>query len=189
MAQQIWLIRHGETEWSRSGRHTGKTDVPLTERGREQAIALGPLVQAKTFALVLTSPSQRARQTCRLAGFTDAEIDPRLMEWDYGDYEGRTTAEIRKERPAWSLWRDGVPHGERIEDAGLRAKAVIERAAGAEGDVMIFAHGHILRILTACWLGLAPEGGRLFALDPASVCVLGYEHETRVILSWNLRGK
>lgn len=187
MAAQLWLIRHGETEWSLSGAHTGRTDLPLTKRGEERAAAVGQFLKSRQFALVLTSPLARARETCRIAGYGEvARIDPDLKEWDYGEYEGRTTDEIRKGRPDWSLWRDGVPGGETIEQVADRARRVIARAQRAPGDVALFAHGHILRILTACWLDLPPDAARLFALSTATVSTLGYEHETRVITSWNL---
>jgi broad specificity phosphatase PhoE len=183
----LWLMRHGETEWSRSGAHTGRTDLPLTDAGRARAKAMGALLKGRRFGLVLTSPLQRARETCRLAGYGDvAVIDANLHEWDYGRYEGRATDEIRKERPGWSLWADGVPNGESVEQVGERARAVIQRATAADGDAALFAHGHILRILTACWLGLAPVDGKLFALGTASISILGYERETRVITLWNL---
>jgi len=182
----LWLIRHGETEWSRSGAHTGRTDLPLTGAGRARAEAIGQYLSGRRFALVLTSPLVRARDTCRLAGYGDlAVIDENLREWDYGDYEGRTTVDIRKERPDWNLWADGVLNGESIEQVAHRARSVIERALQAGGDVALFAHGHVLRILTACWLGLAPEQGRLFALGTGSASILGYERETRVIALWN----
>ena len=187
MPQQIYLIRHGETEWSLSGAHTGSTDIPLTEKGRQQAAALGKFLSTRKFAIVLASPLSRALETCRLAGYGDAaQIDPDLREWSYGDYEGRTTAEIRKERPDWSLWSDGVPHGESIGGVAARAEAVIARIATASGDVALFAHGHILRILTARWLGLDPAAARFFAMGTASIGTLGYERETRVITRWNL---
>ena len=186
MPRELWLFRHGETEWSLSGAHTGRTDLPLTDAGRERAAAIGRYVAGRQFALVLTSPMQRAMETCALAGYGDAaQVDANLQEWDYGDYEGRKTADIRKEKPGWFLWRDGVPNGETIEQVAERAEAVIDRAMKAGGDVALFAHGHILRILTACWLDLRPDDGRLFALSTASVSVLGYEHETRVISRWN----
>ena len=186
MPGDLWLFRHGETEWSLSGAHTGKTDLPLTDAGRARAAAMGRYLKGRRFALVLTSPLSRARETCCLAGYGDAaQIEPKLLEWDYGDYEGRTTAEIRQQAPGWSLWADGVPNGETVEQVGQRARAVIERAAAAGGDVALFAHGHILRILTACWLGLEPKGGQLFALGTGSLSILGYEHETRVIMLWN----
>jgi broad specificity phosphatase PhoE len=186
VARELWLFRHGETEWSRSGAHTGRTDLPLTDAGRDRAAAIGRMVAGHEFSLVLTSPLQRARETCVLAGYGEAaQIEPNLLEWDYGNYEGRTTAEIRKLKPGWFLWRDGVPNGETVEQVATRAQAVIDRAMKATGDVALFAHGHILRILTACWLDLQPDDGRLFALSTASVSVLGYEHETRVITRWN----
>jgi probable phosphoglycerate mutase len=187
MPVTLWLVRHGETEWSLSGQHTGRTDVPLTEKGREQAKSVGKLLQGKQFRLVLTSPMQRAVETCQLAGLTNAAIDPNLREWDYGDYEGMTTPEIQKQHPGWSLWKDGVVNGESIQQVSHRAKAVIARVGDADGDVLLVAHGHILRILTACWLGLEPAAGRLFALETATLSSLGHERETRVIRSWNLR--
>ncbi len=187
MPGELWLIRHGQTEWSLSGAHTGRTDIPLTEEGRRQALGVRELLHGRAFALVLSSPLQRALDTCKLAGYGDgAQADPNLMEWNYGDYEGRTTGQILQERPGWSLWRDGVPNGETIEQAAARAQAVIGRAVAAGGDVALFAHGHILRILTTCWLGLPPVDARLFALGTATVSTLGYERETRVISRWNL---
>jgi len=184
---ELWLIRHGETEWSLSGAHTGRTDIPLTENGRRQAEALGRALANHTFSLVLTSPLARARDTCALAGLgAQAEIDPHLREWDYGDYEGHTTQQIRERNPQWSLWRDGVPGGETIEQVAARADAAIARAAAAGGDAALFAHGHLLRILTARWLGLEPAAARLFALGTASISTLGYERETRVITRWNM---
>jgi probable phosphoglycerate mutase len=183
---QIWLFRHGETEWSLTGQHTGRTDVPLTEVGRQRAEALGRHLAGRTFALVLSSPLVRALDTCRLAGYGD-QVQPTddLLEWDYGAYEGRRTADIQKERPGWLLWKDGVPGGETAEQVGARARRVIERAAAADGDVALFAHGHILRVLGACWLGLPPVGGQLFALGTAALCRLGYEHDYRVVNVWN----
>jgi probable phosphoglycerate mutase len=183
----LWLIRHGETEWSLSGAHTGRTDLPLTRAGEEKAAAIRGKLEGRTFSLVLVSPLERARRTCELAGYGDAaQVEPNLLEWNYGDYEGKSTAEIRKERPDWSLFRDGVPNGESIAQVAARAEKVIERALGAGGDVGLFAHGHILRILASRWLGLPAEDARLLALSTASVSVLGYEHETRVITRWNL---
>ena len=182
----IWLIRHGETEWSRSGKHTGRTDVPLTETGKQRAIELRGILASQDFSLVLTSPLERARETCRLAGFGDrAQITSDLLEWNYGVFEGRTTPEIRKDIPDWSIWRTSVPEGESIDEVAARANHVIELACATAGNVALFAHGHILRILTACWLALPPQGGRLFALDTGGVGVLGHEHETRVIRAWN----
>ncbi len=183
----IWVIRHGETAWSLSGAHTGRTDLPLTPEGERKAEAIRAKLSGHQFALVLTSPLERAQRTCEIAGLgAQAQIDPNLMEWDYGDYEGRTTDEIREERPGWFLFRDGVPNGETVAQVGARALDVIDRALKADGDVALFAHGHILRILTACWLELAAEDGKLFRLDTAGIGVLGYEHETRVILRWNV---
>ena len=180
------LVRHGETEWSRDGRHTGRTDVPLTEHGRRQAEAVGAALRDREFALVLTSPLGRALDTCRLAGFGDrAERRDELMEWDYGAYEGQTTSEIREERPGWSLWRDGVPEGERVEQVGERVDRVLAEVRAADGDALLFAHGHVLRVLTARWLGLDADAGRLFALDPATLSTLGYERETAVLHLWN----
>ncbi len=186
MPGELWLIRHGETEWSRSGAHTGRTDLPLTDAGRAEAASIARRLAGKRFALVLSSPLQRALETCRLAGYGDvAHIEPNLLEWDYGDYEGRTTADIRQKVPGWNLWIEGFPRGETIAQVAARARAVIDRALPAGGDVALFAHGHILRILTACWLALPPHCARLFALSTASVSTLGYERETRVITRWN----
>ena len=186
MTGDLWLIRHGETEWSLSGAHTGLTDIPLTRHGEEQAGQLGGVLGGKNFAAVLTSPLQRARRTCELAGFGGVmQREPNLVEWNYGAYEGRTFAQIRAYRPDWDLFRDGVPGGEKIEEVAARAELVIKRALAADGDVALFAHGHILRILTACWLRLEPGAARLFALSPAAVSVLGYEHDTRVVVHWN----
>jgi len=187
MSREIWLIRHGETEWSLSGAHTGRTDLPLTAAGEKKAALLAPVLARHEFSLVLTSPLQRARRTCELAGFgAVATLDGNLQEWDYGAYEGRTTDQIQHDRPGWSLFRDGVPGGETIDQVADRARQVIERALAADGDVALFAHGHILRILAACWLGLAPDAARLLALGAGGVSVLGYERDTRVIVRWNL---
>jgi probable phosphoglycerate mutase len=186
MMHELWLIRHGETEWSLSGAHTGRTDLPLTAAGEAQAAAIRRYLAGRPFGLVLTSPLRRATETCRIAGYGEAIKDDNLHEWDYGAYEGRTTNEIHKEVPDWSLWKDGVPGGETIDQVAVRARRVIDRALTAEGDVAVFAHGHILRILTACWLEQPPEAGRLFALGTASLSALGYERETRVIVRWNL---
>jgi probable phosphoglycerate mutase len=183
---EIWLLRHGDTEWTATGQHTSHTDVPLTARGREQARSLGQVLGDRGFALVLSSPLSRALETCQLAGFGDVvEVDDELREWDYGEYEGRTTADIRKECPGWTVWA-GSPGGEDLDHVGARARRVLERATAAGGDAALFSHGHFLRILGACWLGLPPEGGRLFSLGTASLSVLGYERETRVIREWNL---
>lgn len=183
---EITLVRHGETEWSRAGKHTGRTDVPLTDEGRDQASALGASLRGRHFALLLTSPLSRALETCRLAGLGEAAQERAdLMEWDYGAYEGRTTAEIREERRGWTLWRDGVPGGEGAADVGARADRVIAELRAAGGDAAVFAHGHFLRVLAARWIGLDPGAGSLFALDTATISVLGYERETAVIRLWN----
>jgi probable phosphoglycerate mutase len=183
---EVVLVRHGETEWSRSGRHTGRTDIPLTEEGRRQARLAGESLRAFKFTLVLASPLRRAAETCELAGLgAGAVVRAELVEWDYGDYEGRQTADIRNERPGWSLWRDGVPGGETADEVGARVDRVIEDILAVEGDVAIFAHGHVLRVLAARWLGLPPREGRLLALDTATMCILGYERETPVIRLWN----
>jgi broad specificity phosphatase PhoE len=185
-AHEVVLIRHGETEWSRSGRHTGRTEVPLTEDGRAQAETVGAALRGRDFALVLTSPLGRALETCRLAGFGDrADQRDELMEWDYGAYEGRTTAKIREERPGWTLWRGGVPEGETIEQMGERVDRVLDDIRALDGDALLFGHGHVLRVLTARWLGLDPEAGRLFALDPGTLSTLAYERETAVVQLWN----
>ena len=180
---ELWLIRHGETEWSLSGQHTGKTDLPLTETGRLQATALNEQLSGRSFALVLSSPLTRAFETCEIAGCGDvAKHSEDLLEWDYGDYEGLTTADVRKEVPGWTIWDGGVPRGETAEQVAQRARKVIDLASGAGGDVALFAYGHLLRILAACWLALPPNAGRLLRLSTASISVLGYERETRVIL-------
>jgi broad specificity phosphatase PhoE len=189
MPLQLWLIRHGETEWTLSGAHTGSTDIPLTDAGRRQALKLKQSLAGRRFAQVLVSPLSRAQETCNLAGFGGAaQIEPNLVEWRYGEYEGRTTAQIQAKAPDWSIWRSGVPGGEQIAEVAARANCVIRRALREDGDVALFGHGHILRILAACWLELPPEGGRLFALDTAAIGVLGYEREVRVISRWNANG-
>lgn len=183
---EIWLVRHGETEWSIIGAHTGITDVALTHRGRDQAAIIGSQLEGKQFARVLTSPRQRARETCRLAGFGEvAEIEDAIQEWDYGAYEGKATSEIRRTRPDWSLWNDGVPDGETIDQVAGRAARVIEKCLRCTGPVLLFSHAHFLRVLTSCWLGLEPQAGRLFGMDVASLSVLGFERENRVIRHWN----
>jgi probable phosphoglycerate mutase len=182
----IVLVRHGETDWTRTGQHTSRTDIPLTEHGRHQAERLGPRLEAWSFSVVLTSPRLRAEETCRLAGFGDraSPVDD-LVEWDYGAHEGRTTAEISAERPGWSLWRDGAPDGEIARQVAARANRVIDRLRHEAGDALVFSHGHFLRVLAARWLDLAPEAGRLFALAPASISVLGWEREQAVLIRWN----
>ena len=184
----VVLVRHGETEWSRTGKHTGRTDVELSDRGREQAKALGEALRGRPFALVLTSPLARALETCRIAGFGEsALLRDELMEWDYGEYEGRTTPEIREGQPRWTLWGYGVPGGETAAEVAARADRVIAELRPADGDAAVFAHGHLLRVLAARWLGLEPQAGRLFALDTATISTLGYERETAVVRSWNER--
>jgi probable phosphoglycerate mutase len=186
---EVWLVRHGETEWTVSKKHTGSTDIPLTPEGENRARALGPLLATHEFAAIFTSPLQRARRTAALAGFEDAVVDDRLVELDYGDYEGRTTAEIREQRPDWFLWRDGSPGGESMEDAGKRADGVIERIATADGDVLLFGHGHFSRVLGARLLGLPASEGRLLILGPAGISVIGSEHDERAIKTWNWQPK
>ena len=184
----IYLARHGETAWSLSGQHTGLTDLPLTERGERNAGALGERLKGLTFAKVLTSPLQRAARTCALSGFgTVAEVDRDLLEWNYGQYEGRRSVEIRAERPDWQLFRDGCPGGEMPQQVGARADRVVNRVRAVHGDVLLFSSGHFLRVLTARWLGLEPEAGRLFLLGTASLSVLSYEHnlDEPVIQLWN----
>lgn len=182
----LLLVRHGATEWSRAGQHTSRTDVPLIDEGHAAAEALGARLAGRTFALVLTSPRQRAAETARLAGLGDAaEVDDDLVEVGYGDYEGLTTPEIRTQRPGWSVWTDPTPGGEPLEDAGARVDRVIARAEAADGDVAVFAHGHILRILGARWIGLPPRAGGSLGLGTAALCDLGYERERRVIWLWN----
>ena len=173
----IYLARHGETAWSLSGRHTGLTDLPLTARGERNASRLGERLNGLALAKVFTSPLQRAARTCALAGFGDsAEVDRDLVEWDYGDYEGRRTAEIRADRPDWQLFRDGCPGGESPDQVGARADRVVSRVREVQGDVLLFSSGHFLRVLAARWLGLEPGAGRYFLLDTASLSALGYEH-------------
>jgi broad specificity phosphatase PhoE len=190
MPGRMMLLRHGATEWSENGKHTGRTDIPLLAVGCEQAKAAGALVRQfgpTTFGQVLTSPLVRAEETCSLAGF-DGEPDPDLMEWDYGAYEGLTSAEIRRLRPGWTLWDEGVPEGERAADVGRRADRVIARARALETDTLCVAHGHVLRVLTARWLGLPPVAGRFFLLRTGAVSVLGWELDWPAIEAWNLRG-
>jgi broad specificity phosphatase PhoE len=183
---QVVLVRHGQTEWSLSGQHTGTTDIPLTDEGERHARALGDRLSGWQFARVLSSPLARAVETCRLAGLGErAETTDDLREWDYGDYEGVRTVDIRKDRPGWDLWKDGVPGGETVDDVGRRADRVIEAARSAEGDVALFAHGHVLRVVGARWIGLPPDHGARLALSTASISVLGWERETPVVDRWN----
>lgn len=178
-------MRHGETEWTVSKKHTGRTDIPLTPAGERAARGLGPLLASHTFAAVFTSPLQRASQTAALAGFEDAAVDADLHELDYGEYEGRTSAEIREERPDWLLWRDGSPGGESMDEAGARADGVLARLDAIGGDVLLFGHGHFSRVLGARSLGLPASEGRLLMLGPGSISVIGQEHGARAIRTWN----
>ncbi len=186
MANEIFLIRHGETAWSLSGQHTSRTDLPLTEEGRRRAAALKKKLSGREFALVLSSPMRRAAETSQLAGYEPA-VDPNLHEWDYGAYEGLTSGQIHKTAPEWTIWNGTPPGGESAEQVGARADLVIQRALGkfGEGDVAIFGHGHMLRVLAARWLELAPTDGRLFALDTGTLSVMGWEHTVHVIRIWN----
>ena len=181
---ELWLVRHGETEWSAAGKHTSSTDLALTAEGERKAAAVGRLLAGKKFAMVLSSPLRRALETCRLAGYS-AKITPDLREWGYGAYEGLTTAQIQVEDPGWTIWTGTPPGGESAEEVGARADRVIAAAAAVEGDVALFGHGHLLRVLAARWLRLEPTAGRLFALSTGSVSVLGYEREVRVVQMWN----
>ena len=179
---ELYLIRHGETEWSKTGQHTGRTDIDLTDAGRRQALSIRERLNSRTFDLVLASPLRRAAETCRLAGYLErAQIEPNLMEWSYGASEGLTSDQIRANVPGWTVWTHAVVGGETMDQVQRRAHAVIERALASSGDVALFSHGHLLRVLAATWLGLAPTDGRLFALATASITVLGHEHDTRVI--------
>jgi broad specificity phosphatase PhoE len=183
---RLHLVRHGETEWARLGRHTGLTDVPLTETGRAQASAIAARLRGLPFRLVLSSPLARALETARLAGYGDVlEIEPDLREWEYGDYEGLTTPEIRERVPGWTVWSHPVPGGEPSGTVASRVDRVIDRVRAEDGDVAVFAHGHILRVLASRWLGLPPSAGRHLALSTATVSVLGWERDTPVIEHWN----
>jgi broad specificity phosphatase PhoE len=183
----VTLVRHAETEWSLSGRHTGRTDVPLTRAGQEKARALAEKLRGRSFQLVLTSPLSRAAETAKLAGFPDAVPDPDLMEWDYGDDEGLTTPQIREQRdPGWLLWRDGAAGGEAAADVGARVDRVIERLTVVDGDCLVFAHGHVLRVLAARWLEQSAHFGARLVLQTGTLSVLGYEHDMRAILRWSV---
>ncbi len=187
---EIYLVRHGETEWSLSGRHTGRSDIPLTANGEAAARQVGPRLTGKTFAAVWSSPSQRARNTCALSGFgTGAVVKDDLAEWDYGAYEGITTKAIHASRPGWQLFRDGCPNGEAVEDIGARADRIISELRQADAPILIFSSSHFLRVLGARWLGLPPTDGARFILDTTSISVLGYEHDLTepVIRRWNQR--
>ena len=184
---ELVLLRHGETEWSASGRHTSRTDLELTGNGEKQARALAPAVSGRIFAAVLSSPRRRSLRTAELAGLTVTAVDQDLAEWDYGDYEGVTTAEVRQHRPNWSLWTDGAPGGESPEQIGVRVDRLLARLRPilADGDVALVGHGHALRVLGARWVGLPPGGGGLFRLDTATLSELGFEHDRPVITQWN----
>ena len=182
----VFAIRHGETAWSLSGQHTGTTDIPLTDNGRRLAERLRPVLAKEAFTLVLCSPMQRARKTCELAGLgAVAVIDPDLAEWNYGKYEGITTKQIHETAPGWLLFRDGCPGGESPEQVGARADRVIARARAVEGDVALFAHGHVLRVLGARWIGLHAASGQHFLLDTGTLCILGYYRDVPAVRVWN----
>jgi len=185
MADEVWLLRHAETEWSRAGKHTGHTDVPLTDAGREVARALRERLDGHGFALVLSSPLSRARETAELAGLRVDGLRDELMEWDYGEYEGLTTPEIRETRPGWSLWSDGVPGGESADEVAARCDRVIAELGAVDGDVALVAHGHILRSLAARWVGEAVAFGGRLPLGTGSISVLGHERELQAIRAWN----
>ena len=184
---KLWMVRHGETTWAKQGRHTSRTDVPLTSGGRDDARRIGRALAAHAFALVLSSPKRRALETAKLAGFRDpVDVTDDLLEWDYGADEGRTTPEIRAERPGWTIWADGPKDGESARRVAARVDRVIQRARSATGDTLVFAHGHVLRALTARWLDLPVREGRLFELGTATISVLGWEREQPVIERWNI---
>lgn len=188
MSRQLWLLRHGATEWALNGRHTGSTDLPLLPEGEAEARALGPVLSQQTFAAVFSSPLQRAQRTCELAGLGDQmQIFDDIIEWNYGDYEGITTATIRETVPDWTVWSHGCPKGENAQQVEVRCANAISTALAVpgEGDVALFAHGHILRALAGTWLGLGAAGGQLLRLGTASVSILGWERETRAIQRWN----
>lgn len=186
VSSEIWLIRHGETEWSLSGRHTGRTDIPLTDHGRRQAAALQPVLACQPFDQVLCSPLSRARDTCALAGLeAQATLEPRLLEWNYGLYEGRTTADIRQHTPDWSVWNSPVPQGEDLAAIQQRARDLIADLLKLPGRTALFAHAHILRVLAGCWIGDDARLGAHLVLDTASISRLGFERENRAILHWN----
>ncbi len=188
---RVYLVRHGETDWTISGQHTGLTDLPLTERGEREARQLAGPLRGLTFASVLSSPLQRAARTCELAGFGKiASSDDDLVEWNYGDYEGRTTIEIDQQQPGWELFRDGCPGGESVAQMAVRASRVVARVRSIDGNVLLFSHGHFLSVLSACWLGLEPAAGRYFFLGTAALSIVGYHHDLHdpVIRLWNDRG-
>jgi broad specificity phosphatase PhoE len=183
---EVYLLRHGATEWSRNGRHTGITDIPLLADGRGEAVSVGHFLGGRPFALVLTSPRQRARETCELAGYqAEAEVTDDLAEWDYGELEGLTTVEIHRRHPGWTIWDGPIPGGETIAQVSERADRVIERARAADGDVALFAHGHLLRVVAARWCELDPGEGRRFPLSTGTINILGWEHEISTLRLWN----
>ncbi len=182
---ELWMVRHGPTEWSQNGRHTSVTDLPLLEDGEQHAIDLGPRLAAVGFAQVLTSPRLRARRTAELAGYGDAEVDEDLAEWAYGDYEGLTTLEIRERVPGWTVWHDVSPGGESSDQVAERLDRIVKRARSVDGRTLVFGHGHSLRALAARWLGLPASEGRLLRLDTATISTLGFERESPVVLRWN----
>jgi broad specificity phosphatase PhoE len=185
-AQQVFIVRHGETEWSLSGQHTGTTDIPLTEHGRQVARLLRPILAKESFALALTSPLQRAQETCRLTGFGDvATVEPDLVEWNYGRYEGLTPAQIHATAPGWLIFRDGCPGGEQPDEIGARVDRVIAKVRAVEGNVALFAHGHVFRVLAARWLGLPASAGQHFLLDTATMTILSYYRRIPAIKQWN----
>ncbi len=184
--QKVYVIRHGETEWSVSGQHTGMTDIPLTDNGRKSVKLLQPILAKQSFALVLTSPLQRAKETCQLSGLGEqAETSPDLVEWNYGEYEGMTSSQIHENDPGWTVFVNGSPGGENPEEVGLRADRIIARVRAVKGDVALFAHGHILRVLGARWLDLPAMAGRHFLLDTSTLNILGYYRGTPAIQTWN----
>ena len=183
---QVFILRHGETEWSLNGKHTGVTDIPLTENGRKVARLLQPVLAKVSFRLVLTSPLQRARETCALAGLGDnATIDSDLMEWNYGEYEGMTPQQIYERAPTWMIFEDGCPCGEKPEDVGTRVDRVITKVRETKGNVALFAHGHVLRTLAARWIGMPPDGGMHFLLETGTICILGFYRDARAVSVWN----
>jgi probable phosphoglycerate mutase len=182
----VWLVRHGATDWSEAGRHTGRTDIPLTTAGEQSARDLASVLARRSFQLVLTSPMQRARRTAVLAGFEDAEADEDLVEWDYGDYEGVTTPAIRESVPGWTVWTHPCPSGESADDVGLRLDRVVHRLKAVDGDSLVFGHGHALRALAARWVGEPVAFGRFLRLDTATYSTLGHEREQPVVLAWNV---
>jgi broad specificity phosphatase PhoE len=185
--QQVYLVRHGETEWTITRQHTGKTDIPLTEKGEANALKIGRYLEKNSFADILTSPRQRARRTAELAGFGQAKVENDLMEWDYGDYEGLTTEEIRQKAPHWNIFKDGCPHGESLDQIGQRADRLIKKVRAIKGNVLLFSHGHFLRVFGARWTGLSAEQGKCLLLNPSSLSILSYEHDVNepVIQLWN----